>query len=65
MELTPHVLMGVCLSVQAAAKVVQCRILLQSGWTKYAEDNTLVSDEVMVIGAMVSCQIMIYCSTDI
>ena len=38
--------------IKEAAKTVQCRIILQSGWTKYAEDYTLISDEVFVVGAM-------------
>ena len=38
--------------IVAAAKLVNCRVLLQSGWTKYAEDYEMISEEVMVIGAM-------------
>jgi len=38
--------------ITEAAAAVGCRILLQSGWTKYAEDNSLLSKDVMVIGAM-------------
>jgi hypothetical protein len=33
---------------------VGCRILLQSGWTKYGQDDELIADNIMVIGAMVS-----------
>ena len=38
--------------IKAAAKSIGCRVLLQSGWTKYAEDYEIISEEVMVIGAM-------------
>lgn len=38
--------------IQAAALKIGCRILLQSGWTKYAPDCTKLNDLVMVIGAM-------------
>ena len=35
-----------------AAEVVGCRVVMQSGWTKYAEEYTMISPLVMVIGAM-------------
>ena len=39
--------------IKTAAKTLKCRILLQSGWTKYAEDyTTWVDGLVMVIGSM-------------
>jgi len=38
--------------IKSAAKAVNCYVLLQSGWTKYGEDYEMISDEVMVIGAM-------------
>ena len=38
--------------IKDAAQKANCRVLLQSGWTKYAEDETMISNEVMVIGAM-------------
>eukprot|EP01038_Epipyxis_sp_PR26KG_P008948 gene8948-12065_t len=37
--------------IEAASKI-GCRVLLQSGWTKYADDYEMISPEVMVIGAM-------------
>eukprot|EP01038_Epipyxis_sp_PR26KG_P006179 gene6179-8510_t len=39
-------------TIKEAVQVVGCRILLQSGWTKYAEDFELIAPGVMVIGAM-------------
>lgn len=38
--------------IKSAAKETGCRVLLQSGWTKYGGDNEMISDNVMVIGAM-------------
>ena len=38
--------------IKDAANMTKCRILLQSGWTKYAEDYDMLSPEVMVVGAM-------------
>jgi UDP:flavonoid glycosyltransferase YjiC (YdhE family) len=35
-----------------AARTTNCRVLLQSGWTKYGEDYSKLSDQIMVIGAM-------------
>jgi hypothetical protein len=43
----------VLLSKQSAA-VTGYSVILQSGWTKYAPDYKLISDRVMVVGAMVS-----------
>ncbi len=39
-------------AILEAAHTVGCRVLLQSGWTKYGPDNSKLSEEVMVIGAM-------------
>ena len=38
--------------VKVAAAKVGCRMLLQSGWTKWGPDNETISKEVMVVGAM-------------
>ena len=38
--------------IKQAASITKCRILLQSGWTKYADDYAMITPEVMVIGAM-------------
>lgn len=38
--------------VLRAADDLGCRVLLQSGWTKYAEDYALLSERVIVVGAM-------------
>lgn len=38
--------------IKEAAAKVNCRVLLQSGWTKYADDYEMISEQVMVIGAM-------------
>lgn len=38
--------------IKEASTAVGCRVVLQSGWTKYAEELTLLTDKVMVIGAM-------------
>lgn len=38
--------------IKGAAATVNCRIVLQSGWTKYAEDNTAISEHVFVVGNM-------------
>jgi sterol 3beta-glucosyltransferase len=38
--------------VKDAATLIGCRILLQSGWTKWADDNELVCEGVMVVGSM-------------
>jgi len=38
--------------IKDAAEKVNCNVLLQSGWTKYADDNTMISKQVMVVGAM-------------
>ncbi len=38
--------------IKAASDAVGCRVLLQSGWTKYAEDFAMLTERVMVIGAM-------------
>jgi sterol 3beta-glucosyltransferase len=38
--------------IKLAAQTIGCRILLQSGWTKYGEENSLLADNVMVIGAL-------------
>eukprot|EP01034_Spumella_vulgaris_P030699 gene30699-37953_t len=38
--------------IKAASDAVGCRVLLQSGWTKYADDFAMLTDRVMVIGAM-------------
>lgn len=38
--------------VVSAAERTETRVLLQSGWTKYAEDFALLSSLVMVVGAM-------------
>ncbi|CAM9385085.1 unnamed protein product, partial [Ectocarpus fasciculatus] len=38
--------------ITEAAATVNCRVVLQSGWTKYAEDNTALSEHVFVVGSM-------------
>lgn len=38
--------------ITKAASMTKCRILLQSGWTKYADDYAMLTPEVMVVGAM-------------
>lgn len=38
--------------IKEAAAAVKCKIILQSGWTTYAEPNTKISDEIMVVGPM-------------
>ena len=39
-------------SIIEVSDKLNCRVLLQSGWTKYADENTLLSERVLVIGAM-------------
>lgn len=38
--------------IKTAAMAVGVPLILQNGWTKYAEDYTMISDEIMVIGAL-------------
>jgi sterol 3beta-glucosyltransferase len=38
--------------IVSAANQVQCRIILQNGWTKYAPENSSLSDYVFVVGNM-------------
>ena len=38
--------------VTEAAKLANCRVLMQSGWTKFGEDFELLTEQVMVIGPM-------------
>lgn len=38
--------------IKESASNANCHVILQSGWAKYAEDNTRISDHVFVVGNM-------------